>query len=175
MLRIMKPLILGSLLVSLLSPAAWAGDEFASVKCGADVVKAVVGRKMNQGKVQALEDAHKDIGLKSLGGDGEPEDAFALVEWQICQSTYVFLIDQKTKREVIADAVMLPDLLKDLPQSLPGSECQRQGKPAGHDFFVLLEKVSGATRAPAKMAWRIDQATMKFVTVPIEGLSCDKD
>ncbi len=171
--KFMKPLLLALPLVLLFSSSnARAADEFEAIRCGADVAQAVIGRKASAGNASALERAHRELGLKNLGGDGMPEDPYLLVEWQICQSAYVFLIDQKTRRGVIADALALPETLRDLPQSLPGADCQRQGKPAEPHLFALLDKEVHAGRALAKKAWRMDPASMKFVAVPVEGLSC---
>jgi hypothetical protein len=163
------------LFLLLSTPRASAADEFESVRCGADVVKAVVGRKMSRTTVSALESAHKDLGLKNLGGDGMPEDPYSLVEWQLCQSVVVFLVDHRSRRGVITDAVVLPDDLKDLPQALPGADCQRQGKLAEQELFVLLDKGPRTARAPARKAWRIDLTSMKFVGVASDGLSCAQE
>jgi len=43
-------------------------DGFDSVRCGSDVRDALLGRKMSNQKVSVLEERHKDLGLKDLGG-----------------------------------------------------------------------------------------------------------
>ena len=43
-------------------------DGFDSVRCGSDVRKALIGRKMPNEKIVVLEERHKDLGLKDLGG-----------------------------------------------------------------------------------------------------------
>ena len=42
-------------------------DGFDSVRCGSDVRKALLGRKMSNEKIVAIEERHKDLGLKDLG------------------------------------------------------------------------------------------------------------
>jgi hypothetical protein len=42
-------------------------DGFESVRCGSDVRKALLGRKMSNEKIVVLEERHKDLGLKDLG------------------------------------------------------------------------------------------------------------
>src|SRR6476660_3545340 len=42
-------------------------DGFDSVRCGSDVRKAFLGRKMSNEAIAVLEERHKDLGLKDLG------------------------------------------------------------------------------------------------------------
>jgi hypothetical protein len=42
-------------------------DGFDSVRCGSDVRKALLGRTMPNEKIVAIEERHKDLGLKDLG------------------------------------------------------------------------------------------------------------
>ena len=42
-------------------------DGFDSVRCGSDVRKALLGRTMSNEKIVAIEERHKDLGLKDLG------------------------------------------------------------------------------------------------------------
>ena len=44
-----------------------AADGFDSVRCGSDVRKALLGRTMSNEKIVAIEERHKDLGLKDLG------------------------------------------------------------------------------------------------------------
>ena len=45
-----------------------AAAGFDSVRCGSDVGKALVGRTMPNEKVALIEERHRDLGLKDLGG-----------------------------------------------------------------------------------------------------------
>jgi hypothetical protein len=42
-------------------------DGFDSVRCGADVRKALLGSAMTNEKVSVIEERHKDLKLKDLG------------------------------------------------------------------------------------------------------------
>ena len=44
----------------------WAADEFDTVKCGADVSKAMVGSHSSNERVVVLEARHCNLGLKDL-------------------------------------------------------------------------------------------------------------
>jgi hypothetical protein len=42
-------------------------DGFDSVRCGSDVRRALLGGTMRNEKIVAIEERHKDLGLKILG------------------------------------------------------------------------------------------------------------
>jgi hypothetical protein len=47
----------------------------------------------------------------------------------------------------------------------------------GKDILVAIldnEKESAANALTAKVAWKIDQNKMKFVSIPVEGLRCPR-
>jgi hypothetical protein len=48
---------------------AQAQDEFAKVRCEADIAKALTGQRESNEPVVATEARHKDLGLKDLGAD----------------------------------------------------------------------------------------------------------
>ena len=96
------------------------GDGFDSVRCGSDVGKALVGRAMPNEKVAVLEERHKDLGLKDLGGT-EISDRLFLISWQICGEEYALLED----KDVVKDVLKFPKHSKDSPQ-FEGS-CQLNG------------------------------------------------
>ena len=58
-------------------------DGFDSVRCGSDVRKALLDRTMPNEKVVLIEERHKDLGLKDLGGT-EISDRLFLISWRIC-------------------------------------------------------------------------------------------
>src|ERR1700734_394528 len=63
----MKTLV-GLLLLSLLAVSpAHARDGFEKVRCGGDIVKALVGQRADNETVMVIEARHKDLGLKDLG------------------------------------------------------------------------------------------------------------
>ena len=42
----------------------YGADGFDSVRCGGDVREALLGRTMSNEKIVAIEERHKDLGLK---------------------------------------------------------------------------------------------------------------
>ena len=58
-------------------------DGFDSIRCGSDVRKALLGRKMSNEKIVAIEERHKDLGLKDLGAS-EISDRLSVISWRIC-------------------------------------------------------------------------------------------
>ena len=62
--------ILALMLVALLacSSSVCGAEGFDSIRCGSDITKALLGRKMSNEKTMVLEERHKDLGLKDLGG-----------------------------------------------------------------------------------------------------------
>src|SRR5215471_9701719 len=91
--------------LSLSAPAAWAQDQFAGVKCGTDIPKALIGKRDSNGAAAAIESRHKDLGLKNLGGD-EISDRLFLASWEICGSEYELLVN--TQRGIIRDVLPFP-------------------------------------------------------------------
>jgi hypothetical protein len=85
-------------------------DGFDSVRCGSDVGEALLGRKMSNEKVSVLEERHKDLGLKDLGGT-EISDRLFLISWRICGEEYVLLED----KDVVRDVLKFPKHSKDSP------------------------------------------------------------
>src|SRR2546421_8137547 len=84
-------------------------DGFDSVRCGSDVRKALLGRKMSNERIVVLQERHKDLGLKDLGGT-EISDRIFLISWRICGEEYVLLEDQKN---VVRDVLKFPKHSKD--------------------------------------------------------------
>jgi hypothetical protein len=89
-----------------------AADGFDSVRCGSDVRTALLGRKMSNERIVVLQEKHKDLGLKDLGGT-EISDRIFLISWQICGEEYVLLEDQKN---VVRDVLKFPKHSKDSPE-----------------------------------------------------------
>src|SRR5437868_4594605 len=84
---------------------AWAMDEFAGVKCGADIPKSLIGKHDSSEPVAAIEGRHQDLGLKNLGGS-DISDRLFLASWQICGSEYELLVN--TKSGLIRDVLPFP-------------------------------------------------------------------
>src|SRR5947207_11359420 len=73
-------------------------DGFDSVRCGSDVRKALLGRKMSNETIVVLEERHKDLGLKDLGAQ-EISDRLSIISWRICGEEYVLLEDKDVVRD----------------------------------------------------------------------------
>jgi len=98
-----------------------AADGFDSVRCGSDVRKALLGRKMPNEKIAVLEERHKDLGLKDLGAS-EISDRLSVISWRICGEEYVLLEDQ----DVVRDVLKFPKHSKESPGFI--GSCQLNGR-----------------------------------------------
>jgi hypothetical protein len=58
-------------------PLRWAVDEFDTIKCGADIPKAMVGKRSSNERVVVIEARHSNLGLKDLGGRFPPSEKSA--------------------------------------------------------------------------------------------------
>jgi hypothetical protein len=155
---------------------AWAVDEFAGIKCGTDIPKALMGKRTSNERVVVTEARHKDIGLKDLGGD-EVSDRLFLIGWQICGSEYELLLNTKTSQ--VLDVITVPPHTKTTPEAIGG--CQVNGKDDPAAIIALLDNSAGYNPADpslarqslkAKVGWKIDEAHNRFVSLPPETLTC---
>jgi hypothetical protein len=153
---------------------ARAADEFDGIKCDTDIAKALVGKHSSNGPVAMMEQRHKDLGLKDLGGT-EISDRLSLVSWRICGKEFAELID--TEKNLVRDVLpVTPNSLRS-PQFI--GECKRAGKDVRDTVLAVLDNSQGQKpkddheiMLPAKMAWKIDDRQQRFVTIPSQGLTC---
>jgi hypothetical protein len=143
-------------------------DGFDSVRCGSDVRKALLGCKMSNEKVSVLEERHKDLGLKDLGGT-EVSGRLFLISWRICGEEYVLL----EEKDVVRDVLKFPKHSKDAPQFI--GSCQLNGHDLPGTEIGVLKNEDGAQTLPAVIAWKIDDKQVKFVKLQTEGLRCSRD
>jgi hypothetical protein len=143
-------------------------DGFDSVRCGSDVPKALLGRRMPNEKVTVIEERHKDLGLKDLGGT-EISHRLFLISWRICGEEYVLLEDQ----DVVRDVLKFPKHSKDSPQFI--GSCQLNGHNVPGTAIGVLKNEDGVEILPVVIAWKIDDKQMKFVKLRTEGLRCSRD
>jgi len=143
-------------------------DGFDSVRCGSDVRKALLGRTMTNEKVVVIEERHKDLGLKDLGGT-EISDRLFLISWRICGEEYVLLEDQG----VVRDVLKFPKHSKDSPQFI--GSCQLNGHDVPGTAIGVLKSENHAESLPAVIAWKIDEKQTKLVELQTEGLRCSRD
>src|SRR5215471_2445705 len=145
-----------------------AADGFDSVHCGSDLRKALIGHKMSNEPVAALEEKHKDLGLKDLGAS-EISDRLSAISWRICGEEYVLLED----KDVVRDVLKFPKHSKESPQFI--GSCQLNGHDLPGTAIGVLKNQDGVQILPAVIAWKIDEKQMKFVELKTEGLRCSRD
>ena len=145
-----------------------AADGFESVHCGSDVRKALVGRKMSNEKIVALEERHNDLGLKDLGAS-EISDRLTVISWRICGEEYALLED----KDVVRDVLKFPKHSKDSAAFI--GSCQSNGHNIPGTAIGVLKNENGVENLPAVSAWKIDDKQMKFIELKTEGLRCSRD
>ncbi len=155
-------------ILMLVLPHICKADGFESVRCGSDLREALLGRKMSNEKVVVLEERHKDLGLKDLGGT-EISDRLFLTSWRICGEEYALLEDQ----DVVRDVLKIPQHSKHSPQFI--GSCQLNGHDIPGTAIGVLKNENGAEILPATIAWKIDDKQVKFVKLQTEGLRCSRD
>ena len=143
-------------------------DGFATVRCGFDVRKALLGRTMPNERVVVIEARHKALGLKDLGGT-EISDRLFLISWRICGEEYVLLEAQG----VVRDVLQFPKHAKDSPQFI--GSCQLHGHDVPGTAIGVLKNEDGVANLPAVIAWKIDDKQMTFVKLQTAGLRCSRD
>jgi hypothetical protein len=158
------------LVMSWLATNAFGGaDVFDGIRCGSDISKALTGKRMSNQRVADLEKRHADLGLKDLGGD-EISEHLSCTSWLICGSEFMLLEDESFVRDVLK----VPPHSKTSPLFI--GTCEVNGKESKDILVAILdnEKKTDATALTAKVAWKIDQKKIKFVSVPVEGLRCPR-
>jgi hypothetical protein len=164
------------LLLIMVCGKAWALDQFEGIKCGADIPKSLVGKRDSNERVAVLEERHKDLGLKDLGGT-EISDRLFLASWQICGREYELLVN--TKSGLIRDVLPFPPHSATSPMFT--GTCQANGKKIPETVVAVLNNSTGhnardrklaETMLKATAAWKIDQTKEKFAKQSTENLEC---
>jgi hypothetical protein len=147
---------------------ARAGDEFAKVRCDADIAKALIGQRESNAPALASEARYKRLGLKHLGSD-IVSDEVNTISWAICGKEFLAL----DKRSTIADVIEFPSHSKASPAF--SGYCRIKGSETKDVIVAILD---GATAKgdllPAKAAWRIDEKAAKFVKMDTAELLCPR-
>ena len=155
---------------------AWALDEFQGIQCGTDIPKSLIGKRASQGPTAALEERHKDLQLKDLGGT-EISDRLFLASWQICGSEYELLVNTKT--QVIRDVLAFPPHSKASPMYI--GKCKAGEKEIPETMVAVLDNSAGYDARDKKLAgnmlkataaWKIDETKAKFTPQPADNLQC---
>lgn len=164
-----KPIF--SIFVIVLPLFCWSGayaDGFDSIRCGSDVRKALLGRTMKNERVVVIEERHRDLGLKDLGGS-EISDSLSMTSWEICGDEYVLL----EERDVVRDVLKFPKHSKESPEFV--GLCQLDGKNVPGEAIGVLKNEEGAQTLPVLVAWKINEKQKKFVKLEIEGLRSSRE
>src|ERR1700730_7269172 len=154
-----------------LGNVAFGGDDgWGSIHCGMDIAKALIGKRMPNERVVVLEKRHQDISLKDLGAD-IITDNINCIWWLICGEEYMVL----EANDVVRDVVKLPAHSKKSPEFQ--GVCEISGKKMDGEVTAILdnEKETDEKMLPARVAWRIDEKKVKFISVPVEGMLCPRD
>jgi hypothetical protein len=164
-----KKIVNGLSLILLLSCGSGmcASDGFSAIRYGSDIPKALVGRTMPNEKVVVIEERHKDLGLKDLGGTEISKRLF-LISWLICGDEYVLL----EENDVVRDVLKFPRHSKDSPQFI--GACRLNGSDVPGTIIAVLKNDKEAKNLPATVAWKIDEKRMKFISLQTEGLQCPR-
>ena len=123
---------------------------------------------MSNEKIVAIEERHKDLGLKDLGAQ-EISNRLFLITWRVCGDEYVLL----ENKDVVRDVLKFPKHSKDSPQFI--GSCQSNGQTVPGTAIGVLKNEHGVETLPAVAAWKIDDKQMKFVELQTEGLRCARD
>ncbi len=77
-------------------------------------------------------------------------------------------------KSVVRDVLKVPPHSKSSPEFI--GTCEMNGKETQTVVVAILdnEKQIGAPTLPAKVAWKIDEKKMKFVSLPTDGLRCPR-
>jgi hypothetical protein len=158
------------LVTRLLVTNAFGGsDGFSGIQCGSDIPTALTGKRMSNERIAELEKRHADLGLKDLGAS-EISERLSCISWLICGSEFMLLEDESFVRDVLK----VPPHSKTSPLFI--GTCEMNGKESKDIRVAILdnEKETNANALTAKVAWKIDQKKMKFVSLPVEGLRCPR-
>jgi hypothetical protein len=74
----------------------------------------------------------------------------------------------------VRDVIKVPPHSKSAPFFI--GSCELNGTESKDILVAILdnEKATDTSALTAKVAWKIDQKKMKFVSVPVEGLRCPR-
>lgn len=119
-------------------------------------------------KVRVLERRHKDLGLKGLGAFEISESLFS-ISWLICGSEFMLLED---KHNVVSDVLSIPHHSKKTPEFI--GECQVNNKEVPGVVVAILDNEPELETLSARVAWKINEKSKRFVKLSTKGLSCPR-
>jgi hypothetical protein len=147
---------------------AHAADEYSAMRCGADVTRALIGKKLSNEPAEVIAKRHRDLNLEYLGGDTVTDDIF-LNTLRICGDEYAML----SVKRIIKDVLKFPEHSRSHPAFV--SPCQRDGKKNGDTVIGVMERSGKEDLLPVRSAWRIDEKQAKFVKIETSGLLCGRE
>jgi hypothetical protein len=163
----MKSIVYALIVLVPFAGQVYASDGFEKVQCGGDIPAALIGQRMSNEPVAAIESRHAALGLKDLGSS-DVSDRLSLTTWLICRTEYMVLADQ-----VVRDVLPFPSHSKEAPAFDGLCEVNAKGLP---DVIVaVLNYEAGTKPLSASAAWKIDEKRKKFVGMPTGGLLCPRD
>src|ERR1700710_144195 len=108
-------------------------DEFQKVQCDSDIPKALIGQRSSNEPVAVLEEKYRALGLKDLGAD-EISDRLSSVNWQICGSEFILLVDRS---RLVRDVLPFPAHSKSSPAF--AGICQVKGRDMPDIIVAILD------------------------------------
>jgi hypothetical protein len=164
----MRKLILALVPLLLSCACAQAKDEFAKLRCGMDIPKALIGRRESDSPIVKTEAKYKSLGLRHLGADIVADD-MNTISWRICGKEFMVL----DKRSTVADVIEFPPHSRSSPPF--SGACQIKGRETKDMIVAVLDDASGkGDLLPAKAAWRIDEKAAKLVKMETSDLLCPR-
>ena len=122
---------------------------------------------MKNERVVVIEERHKNLGLKDLGGIEISERLF-LISWKICGDEYDLLEEDGSVHDVLKS----PPHSKQAPKFI--GSCQIHGNDLPYSIIAVLDNEEGAETLPARFAWKIEEKRAKFIKISTEGLLCPR-
>ena len=165
----MHILLSSSILVLLLfcHSGMCASDGFSAVRCGSDIPAELIGQTTKNERVVVIEERHKNLRLKDLGGTEISERLF-LISWKICGDEY----DLLEENGIVRDVLKSPPHSKHAPKFI--GSCQVHGHELPDSIIAVLDSQEGVETLPARFAWKIDEKRAKFIKLSTEGLLCPR-
>lgn len=162
-------IIISIFAILIFSSCTRAADEFAKVRCGADIPKALTGRPESRKEIAITEAKYKSLGLRHLGAS-IIDNKTNTINWFICGREYVIL----DRSNVIADVIVFPSHSRTSPAF--DGRCKINGRETNDSIIAILEgKFEPRKLLPARAAWRINIKNAKFIKIETKQMLCPSE
>lgn len=169
LLKIFTSILISIFPILIFPSCVRAADEFARVRCGRDIPRALSGRPESGNRVAITEAKYRGLGLRHLGAS-IIDDQTNTIHWFICGREYVLL----DRRNVIADVILFPPHSRTSP-AFEGL-CKMNGRETSDSIVAVLDgKFESGKLLPARQAWRIDNKKAKFIKIDASRLLCPSE